>query len=102
MGIGKDVDLIVKSLSESENELFMMENNGIDRVMAKEYLPQVIKRTRLIKNDLQTFLNVLLEVEDEKYELIDDVRRHHSNVKQFISENIEKCTILDEKISKLI
>lgn len=79
-----------------------MENNGIDRVMAKEYLPQVLKRVRIMKNDLQTFLNVLAEVEDGKYELVDDVRRHHSHVKQFIIENIEKCTILDEKIAKLI
>lgn len=80
----------------------MMESGGIDKVMANEYLPQVLKRMRSMKHDLQTFFNVLVEVEDEKYELIEDVQKHHAHVKQYIMENIQKCEQLDEKISKLI
>lgn len=96
------MDLVVKSLNESTSEFSMMESGGIDRVMAKEYLPQVLKRIRGMKHDLQTFFNVLVEVEDEKYELLDDVYKHLAHVKQYITDNMQKCDSLDEKISKLI
>ncbi|CAF0857490.1 unnamed protein product [Brachionus calyciflorus] len=102
LGIGKDVDLIVKALNESTQEFSLMESGGVDKVMAKEYLPQLHKRARQMKQDLQAFYNVLVEVEDSKNDLADDIRKHHANVKRHITENMSKSDSLIERISRLI
>lgn len=102
LGIGKDVGLIEKSLNDSIREASLMENGGVERTMIKEYGPQLHQRACGMKRDFEAFLSVISELDANKLEMPEDVKKHQIQIINSIRGSIQKCEALVSKVSKLI
>ncbi len=83
LGVAKDVALVARSLGETNAEFTGIERGGYETRKLVDYLPKLNKRVYGMKQDLETFLRIIQELNVDGREL-PDVRKHQDETARTI------------------
>ncbi len=83
LGVAKDVALVARSLGEINAEFTGIERGGYETRKLVDYLPKLNKRVYGMKQDLETFLRIIQELNVDGREL-PDVRKHQDETARTI------------------
>ncbi len=86
LGVSKDVALVARSLGEINSEFSAIERGGYETGKLVDYLPKLNQRVYGMKQDLETFLRIVQELNVDGHQL-PDVKQHQDETARTIKVN---------------